>query len=111
MKRWYVRLVRATTLVLRGVGALALLDRLAGRSRLGCWARSLLAIYDVDDLMALDVPWWTFHSAEVVEAHLASRPHAWVFEWGSGASTRWLSARAAQVVAVEHDASWAAVVK
>ena len=31
-----------------------------------------------------------------------------MFEWGSGASTVWLSARAASVVSVEHDPQWAA---
>lgn len=107
MRSAYVSVVRAVRSVLGALGLLRLLDAWARRSRTGRWARSLLAIYDVRDLVALDTPWWTFESADLVAAHLAERPGARVFEWGSGASTAWLSRRAAEVVAVEHDAEWA----
>ncbi len=63
------------------------------------------------ELVALDTPWWTFEAADVVAAHLAERPEGRVFEWGSGASTAWLSRRAGEVVAVEHDAEWAEQVR
>lgn len=72
--------------------------------------RSLLSIYDVDDLTALDVPWWTFASADLVERFLSQREAAKAFEWGSGASTVWLSRRGARVTSVEHDAEWASSV-
>ena len=36
------------------------------------------------------------------------KPHFRVFEFGSGGSTVWLAHRAARIVAVEHDAEWAA---
>jgi predicted O-methyltransferase YrrM len=45
-----------------------------------------------------------------VDGFLATRPNARVFEWGSGASTVWLSRRAASVTSIEHDAGWAAIV-
>ena len=107
MKSVYVTMVRALRGILRALGVMRLLDAWARRSRGGRWVRSLLAIYDVRELVALDTPWWTFQAADLVDAHLAERPGARVFEWGSGASTAWLSRRASEVLAVEHDASWA----
>lgn len=111
MKSGYVHAVRALRAVLRAVGILGVLDAWASRSRLGAWVRSLLSIYDVEELVALDAPWWTMRSAALVEAHLAARPGARVFEWGSGASTAWLARRAGTVVAVEHDPAWAEIVR
>ncbi|WP_141013857.1 class I SAM-dependent methyltransferase [Nocardioides sambongensis] len=107
MKLFYVRVLRGVGTVLDAVGVLALLRRRAPRSRTATWLLSLVAIYDVRGLADLDVPWWTFDSAELVAAHLADRPGARVFEWGSGASTLWLAARAGSVHAVEHHAGWA----
>lgn len=78
---------------------------------MGTWARSLLSIYDIPELAALDVPWWTFDSSALVDSFLRGRRDARVFEWGSGASTLWLSRRSSSVVAVEHDAVWAEEVR
>ena len=111
LKQTYVALVRAVRTVLRACGLLRVLDAWARRSRTGRWVRSLLAIYDVHDLVALDTPWWTFDAVDRVAEHLAARPGARVFEWGSGASTAWLSRRAGSVVSVEHDAGWAVQVR
>jgi hypothetical protein len=107
VKTTYVRVVRALRGVLDAVGVLALLDRAARRSRTALWVRSWFAVYDLGDLLPLDVPWWTFASADRVEALLRDRPGARVFEWGSGASTVWLARRAASVTSVEHDPAWA----
>lgn len=101
----YVAAFRAARPVAQATGVLALLERSA--SRPARWLRSLFAIYDLDDLVALDLPWWTFSAIDAVETHLATRPQARVFEWGSGASTVWLSRRAAHVTSVEHDLDWA----
>lgn len=109
MKAAYVGLVRLVGVPLRALGLLALLRRRAPGSRTATWLVSLLAIHDVDGLHALDVPWWTFASADQVEAWLRDHPGARVFEWGSGASTLWLAARAATVHSVEHHAGWAEV--
>ncbi|WP_136637361.1 class I SAM-dependent methyltransferase [Pseudooceanicola onchidii] len=100
----YVRMLRGARAVARGTGVLERLE--AGESRRARWLRSLFAIYDFDDLTRLDLPWWTFDAVEEVEAFLAARPQARVFEWGSGASTLWLSKRAGEVVSVEHDPQW-----
>ena len=55
MKRTYVKAVRALRATLDAMGVLALLDAWARRSRTGRWVRSLLAIYDVRELVALDL--------------------------------------------------------
>ncbi|HWJ81280.1 MAG TPA: class I SAM-dependent methyltransferase [Nocardioides sp.] len=107
MKNLYIRLVRALGALLRAVGILGLVERRAPRSRSATWVLSLFAIHDVDRLARLDVPWWTFDSAEEVAAFLDGRPEARVFEWGSGASTLWLAARSGSVHSVEHHAGWA----
>ncbi len=111
MKSAYVRGARGVRSGLASTGALSALDRWAARSHTGSWARSLLSIYDVEELAALDVPWWTYDSAGLVDAFLAGRRGARVFEWGSGASTLWLARRSAEAVTVEHDGQWAEVVR
>ncbi len=56
------------------------------------------------------MPWWTFDSADRAAEWLREHPGARVFEWGSGASTMWLSSRAGSVHSVEHHAGWAAMI-
>jgi hypothetical protein len=74
--------------------------------------RTLFAIHDVEDLVALDQPWWTYGAIDAVEQHLAALGgRARVFEYGSGASSVWLARRAAQVHSVEHHAGFAAVMR
>lgn len=111
MKQVYVSGVRALRRALAAIGVLGLLDRWAARSRAGLWVRSLFSIYDLEDLLPYDVPWWTFRASDEVAAFLAKNPEARVFEWGSGASTAWLSRRAGSVTSVEHDGSWAEIVR
>lgn len=81
-----------------------------GPSVIAIWARSLFSVLDFRDFASLDVPWWTFRSGATVQRFLAATPRARVFEWGSGASTVWLSSRSSEVVCIESDAQWAAVV-
>ncbi len=107
MKALYVRVVRALRSVLRVTGLLALLDSWAPRSRTALWVRSWFSIYDLEDLLVHDVPWWTFASTDRVSEFLCVHPRARVFEWGSGASTMWLARRSASVTSIEHDAAWA----
>jgi len=74
--------------------------------------RTLFAIHDVDDMIRLDTPWWTYGAIRVVDEHLRSRDgQARVFEYGSGASSLWLAARSGEVHTVEHDAGFAAVMR
>jgi hypothetical protein len=107
VKRAYVLLVRSLRAVLRKTGLLSALDGWARRSPTGRWIRSWFAIYDLEDLRRLDLPWWTLDAAEKVSGFLEERPGARIFEWGSGASTIWLARRAASVHSVEHDVAWA----
>jgi len=111
MKSGYVTVVRALRTALATIGVLGLLDRWARRSRTGLWVRSLFSIYDLADLLPYDVPWWTFKASDEVAALLREKPDARVFEWGSGASTAWLSRRAGSVTSIEHDAAWAEIVR
>ncbi|MCM0640327.1 class I SAM-dependent methyltransferase [Cellulomonas wangsupingiae] len=101
----WVSTMRTARVAARAAGVQ--LDAKDGDSRRTLWLKSLLAIYDVPALTALDVPWWTFEAAAQVERFLAGRPEARVFEWGSGASSVWLGARAGSVVSTEHDGAWA----
>jgi hypothetical protein len=89
---------------------LSRLERLSERSRAALWARSLFAIYDIEDMVAIDLPWWSLDAIREADAFLRSRPTARVLEYGSGASTIWLARRAMSVVSVEHDPSWYPVV-
>lgn len=105
LKSAYVASVRTVRPVLRGVGLTAFLERRPS-SDWALWARSLTAIYDIDELDRLDLPWWTLAAVREVDRFLSERGTAQVFEWGSGASTLWLARRAARVVSIEHDAPW-----
>jgi predicted O-methyltransferase YrrM len=107
MKRIYVGIIRIVRSVAGTIGVIYILDKWAKKSKLGLWVRSLLSIYDLSDLAALDLPWWTFESKEIVEKFLQTRPNSRVFEFGSGASTLWLARRATEVISVEHDPNWA----
>lgn len=111
MKTMYVSGIRGLRRALAAVGLLGLLDRWALRSRTGLWVRSLLSIHDLEDLLKYDVPWWTFEASDRVAEFLRTRPDARVFEWGSGASTVWLSRRSGSVTSIEHDARWAELVE
>jgi hypothetical protein len=77
------------------------------RSRL--WFRSLFAIHDIDEMNRLDLAWWQLDALAEVDRFLRRTPGARVFEYGSGASTLWLARRASEVVSVEHDRDWHAV--
>lgn len=96
--------------ILQKTGVLTLLDKRTDR-RWAHWARSQFAIYDFEDLAALDSPWWSYASIEEVDAWLGQRKAVRAFEWGSGASTIWLLKRVDELVSVEHDAEFAASVR
>lgn len=103
--------MRALRMMAEKIGLLAYLDRHQDR-RLFQYVRSLFSIYDVDDMVQLDLPWWTFRATRYVEEFLRQRNGgAIVFEYGPGASTVWLAKRAHRVTYVEHDETFAAVVQ
>jgi len=109
LKSGYIALVRTLRGPAARLGLLAALERQRTR-RVALWARSLFAIYDIDDMVAIDLPWWCLKAVAHVDAFLADRPGARVFEYGSGASSVWLARRAATLVSVEHDPVWHQVV-
>lgn len=110
VKRIYVQSMRRLRRRLARDGKLSDLDAWARHSPGGKWVRSLLSIYDVEDLAGLDVPWWTMRAAARVSAHLKAVERPRVFEWGAGASTVWLARRAWSVTTIEHDGHWAETV-
>ncbi|WP_085905282.1 class I SAM-dependent methyltransferase [Kiloniella majae] len=103
-KIFYVKSIHITGHFLACLGILTLCEKT--NIRLIRWFRSLFSIYDLSDLVYLDLPWWTFDSIDFVESFLSSRNQARVFEWGSGASTIWLSKRCSEVISIEHDMQW-----
>jgi hypothetical protein len=107
LKSTYVNAMQSLAAVgpLEQFGAAATASQRHGWRR---WAASLLAIYDTDRMVALDLPWWNVAATRAVETFLAERPGARVFEWGAGASTIWLARRCASVTSVEHDPDWLA---
>ncbi|MDY7101086.1 MAG: class I SAM-dependent methyltransferase [Actinomycetota bacterium] len=104
----YVNGVRGARTAAARTGVLDRAER--SDSRFARWSRSLFAIWDIDEMVELDLAWWTFDAMTAVDRFLATRPDATVVEYGSGASTLWLAKRAARVVSVEHDREWATIV-
>ena len=109
-KQAYVGTMRLARPVAQWLGLLSRLNSVAADKRWAHFLRSLFAIHDIDGLIELDVPWWTYSAIDEIEAFLHTHPQARVFEYGSGASTVWLSKRAGEVKSVEHDKSWHALV-
>lgn len=69
-------------------------------------------MHDVQGLVDLRVPWWTYAAIEEVDTWLAERREpARVFEWGAGASTLWLADRAGSVHSIEHDRPFAELLR
>ena len=106
IRRAYVGAAHRTVAVLERTGADRWLSQRQSPFARHVW--SLSTIYDVDRMARLDLPWWTYAASREVEAFLADRPGARVFEYGSGASTLWLAARTGEVHSVEHDVEFAA---
>lgn len=108
LREGYIRGARA---VRRQADRAGVTRWLAGRPGRGAfYLRSLLAIYDVDAMLELDTPWWTFRAIDRLDHFLVTERDrtARVFEFGAGASTPWLARRSAEVHAVEYDAGFAA---
>lgn len=67
------------------------------------WIYSLASVHDSLAIARMDVPWWTYSAIDAVETWFAQRARPIrVYEYGSGASTFWLSRRADSVLSVEH---------
>lgn len=77
--------------------------------RLMLWLRSLFAIHDIEDMLRIDVAWWTLDAIAMVDNFLKARKDCDAFEFGSGASTIWLAKRCRSVTTVEHDSDFAGI--
>lgn len=106
MKKLYVFCVRSISPILRAIGIFSLLDRYSKKNRRVKWLRSLFAIHNLDEMVNLDLPWWTFDAIEFIDRFLSERSQPIVYEWGSGASTYWISKRASSVTSIEHHEFW-----
>lgn len=106
MKQLYVLLIRFVRKILRIIGLKSWLVETKKSNQTAIWFKSLFAIYDLNNMVKLDLPWWSFESIFEVEKFLSSRKNPIVFEWGSGASTVWLARRSSSVISVEHSLDW-----
>lgn len=112
LKAGYVRCIRGVKSVLETTGILDKLNEKSKENRTFHYWRSLLAIYDVPDMVKLDVPWWTYRAIDFLEEKWKTfQAPISVFEWGSGASTLWLAKRADEIISVEHDPKWHAILQ
>ena len=107
LKTSYIFMVRMLKAFLQALGLLKKLDTLAISSERYHYFRSLLAIHQLDDMIQLDVPWWTYEAISEIEKYIQNLDHKpAVFEYGSGASTIWLANRCDKIISVEHDDVW-----
>lgn len=107
LKQIYVRLAQMAPLLVPNGSSMYSVSAASRPHGYVRWLASLGAIHHLDRMIALDIPWWNVAATQDIEAFLRQRIKARVFEYGSGASTVWLSRRAASVTSVEHDAAWA----
>ena len=68
------------------------------------WIQTLF--FTPQEMIISAIPWWPYKATSFISTHLEKRRGSTVFEWGSGASTRWLSTRADTVTSIEHDKEW-----
>jgi hypothetical protein len=111
LPRFWGWVVRSLKHLAHRTGLLAWLERHRANRAL-FYLRCLFAFYDIEDMVRLDVPFWTFRAARRIDAFLKERDgKAVVFEYGAGASTLWLAKRAGHVTSIDHDIRWASIVQ
>ena len=110
-KNTYVGMAQGLGVLLEQTGVMYAIKKREKDSRAFHWMHSLSAIHDMEKLVALDVPWWSYKAIDEVSAILDRTENARVFEYGAGASTVWLARRAASVTSIEHHAGWHARVR
>lgn len=102
LKRGYAAVAQGGGRVARRVGLLGDSPPPLGH-RVRHWFYSLTSVHDSLAIAAMDVPWWSYAAIDAVEAWISQRTRPIrVYEYGSGASTFWLSRRADRVDSVEH---------
>lgn len=112
LKAAYVALMRQIKSILKSSGMLEKLNEKAKHNQNFHYVRSLLAIHDIQDMIGLDVPWWTYSSIDYLKAYIEKCEHPiTVFEWGSGASSIWLAKRVDSLITIDHDAKWHTIIQ
>jgi len=114
---WSWRLKSAYASTARAAGAVLTKARILPaeppprEQKLRHWLTSLTRVHDSLAIAELDVPWWTYKAIDDVDAWLSARARPIrVFEWGSGASTIWLSSRVEEITSVEHHPEFAKLI-
>ncbi len=111
LTRPYVRLIKSLRSVLASIGILRVLDRYSNHRSIH-WLRSQFAVHDVEDLVSLGSPWWSYKAADAVEVWAANKERPLrAFEWGAGASSMWLADRVDELHSVEHHTGFASTVQ
>jgi hypothetical protein len=105
----YVSGVRGVRKVVDKTGLLNKLEQ--SESSKARHVRTLFSIFDAQEMVRMDLAWWSYPAMQRVDEFLSARPGARIFEYGAGASTLWLAKRAERIDSVEHDTSWAQSVK
>ena len=106
MKQLYVKCIRILKYVFLKIKIIQLLENFLSIQFI-LFIRSFFSIHDIEDLVYLDLPWWTLKSKKYVDSFLKNLDgNALVFEYGPGASTIWLSKRCKKIYYVEHDESF-----
>lgn len=105
LKAGYVTFARVVASAANSVGICKFLNARRDQ-RWAHWLQSLGAIHSIDQMIDLDVPWWTYDAIDEVDQFLQDHKNARVLEYGSGASTIWLAKRAGTVISIEHHEDW-----
>ena len=84
LKKFYIKSIRIIKYVFFKLKILKILEKNLSISWI-LYIRSLFSIYDIEDLIYLDLPWWTFKSIKYVDKFLHNlNGKAVVFEYGPG---------------------------
>lgn len=73
------------------------------------YLRSLLSIYDLNELIDNDLIWINYKAIKYLESFITKNSR--VLEYGSGASTFWFSKRCNYLTSIEHDKIYYQIVK
>ena len=110
IKKTYVYAIRLIYGFFSILGIILLLKKFKN-NKFTNWVLSLFYIWDIEGLIYLDCPWWTYSSFNTIDMLLKDKKNITAFEYGSGASTVWLAKRVKQLYSVEHNKEWYGVVK
>lgn len=109
IKKIYVYLNRFIYTIFICLGVIYILKKFKSNQYIS-WFLSLFYIWDIEGLIYLDCPWWTYKSIKKIDLFLQNKKNVIAFEYGSGASTIWLAKRVKILYSVEHNPDWYKVV-